>query len=180
MAYPTFNTHPLRRRAAGLGLTATLVLTGGLAACSSDSSSDAATTTTKADASTTTTAKEPTTTTTSPGTLATVSDVFAAPAKAGENAAVFLSITGGATADQLVGASIASDWAGSAALVPDTPIEMPATATVALTRDGPYIQLVGLEKALETNKPFEITLEFANAAEQTVQGTVREIDQGTT
>ena len=166
-----------RRSSSAVGLVAVLALTGGLTACGSDSSSDAATTTAVGDSSTTTAS---TTTTTSPGTLATVSDVWAPPAVAGDNAKVYLSITGGATADQLVGVSVAADWADSAALVPDTPVDLPATTTVDLTKDGTYIELTGLKKALEINKPFEVTLEFADAASQTVQGAVREVDEGTT
>lgn len=177
IARPLPVAHSLRHRSAGLGLAAALVLSGALAACSSDSDS-AATTSTAKDAGSTTTAS--TTSTTSPGSLATVSDVWAAPADAGANASVYLSITGGESADQLVGVSVAADWAESAVLVPDTPVDVPATTTVDLTKDGAHIELVGLKKALEANKPFEVTLKFATAPDQKVQGDVRTVDEGTT
>ena len=44
--------------------------------------------------------------------------------------------------------------------------------------DGAYIELIGLKKALDLNKPFEVTLQFGSSAEQTVQGDVRELSLG--
>ncbi len=166
-----------RTRRLGLGLVAALALTGLVAACGSDDDSASSTTTTEASASTT---EKSTTSTTAPGTLITVSDVWAAPTPAGEDAKVYMSITGGAAADELVSVSVASDWAESAALVPDTPIALEPTKTVALTDEGAYIELTKLKKALELNKPFEVTLTFATEPAQTVQGAVREVDEGTT
>ena len=165
------NSTPRTRRF-GLGLVAALALTGGLAACSSDDDSSATTTTA---ASTSSTEK---TTPTAPGTLITVSDVWAAPAAEGENAKVYLAITGGAAADELVSVSVAGDVAESAALVPDVPVELPATQTVDLTDSGPYIELTGLQQAFELNHAFEVTLTFADEPAQTVQGAVREVDEG--
>ena len=91
---------------------------------------------------------------------------------------VSLSITGGATQDSLVGVSISEEGAESATLVPDEPVSLVPSQTVNLTKSGAYIQVVGLKKALDLNKPFEITLKFGNSAEQTVQGDVRELSLG--
>jgi len=174
----SISSHRHRRRTLGLGLVATVALTVGLAACSSDDDSSSSTTTTEA--TTTTKSDKPTTTTTMPGTLITVSDVWAAPAAAGEDAKIYMSITGGAAADELVSVSMASDWSDSVALVPDTPIALAATETVALTDKGAYIEAKDLKKALELNKPFEVTLTFATEPAQTVQGAVRNVSEGTT
>ncbi|MHB1137676.1 MAG: copper chaperone PCu(A)C [Microthrixaceae bacterium] len=163
-----------RTRRFGLGLVAVLALTAGLAACSSDDSSST-TTTAKSSASTT---EKSTTTTTAPGTLITVSDVWTPPAAAGESTKVYLSITGGAAADELVSVSVPKDLAESAALVPDAPVDLPATQTVDLTDEGAYIEVTGLKKALEENAAFEVTLTFGTEPAQTVQGAVREADEG--
>lgn len=161
------------RRALGFGLAILCVAGGSLTACSSTESET--TTTTEAEA-----AAEATTTTAAPATLPSVSNVFAPPTEAGQDVMVSLSITGGATQDALVGVSVSEDWAESATLVPDEPVSLVPSQTVNLTKSGAYIELVGLKKALDLNRPFEITLEFENSAEQTVQGGVRQISLGST
>jgi copper(I)-binding protein len=173
------SSHRPRRRTLGLGLVATVALTVPLAACGSDDDSSSSTTTTTT-ATTTTKSDKPTTTTTMPGNLITVSDVWAAPTAAGEDAKIYLSITGGAAADELVSVSMASDWSDSVALVPATPIALEPTKTVALTDQGAYIEATALKKAFELNKPFEVTLTFATEPAQTVQGSVRNVSEGTT
>ena len=159
------------RRALGFGLAILCVAGGSLTACSSTESST--TTTTEAGA-----AAEATTTTAAPATLPSVSNVFAPPTEAGQDVMVSLSITGGATQDSLVGVSVSEEWAESARLVPDEPVSLVPSQTVNLTKSGAYIELVGLKKALDLNKPFEITLKFGSSAEQTVQGDVRELSVG--
>ena len=161
------------RRALGFGLAILFVAGGSLTACSSTESE--MTTTTEAEAGA---EAEGTTTTAAPATLPSVSNVFAPPTEAGQDVMVSLSITGGATQDSLVGVSISEDWAESATLVPDEPVSLVPSQTVNLTKSGAYIQVVGLKKALDLNKPFEITLKFGNSAEQTVQGDVRELSLG--
>ena len=159
------------RRALGFGLAILCVAGGSLTACSSTGSGT--TTTTEAEA-----AAEATTTTAAPATLPSVSNVFAPPTEAGQDVMVSLSITGGATQDSLVGVSVSEDWAESAKLVPDEPVSLVPSQTVNLTKSGAYIELIGLKRALDLNRPFEITLKFENSAEQTVQGGVREISLG--
>ncbi len=159
------------RRALGFGLAILCVAGGSLTACSSTESST--TTTTEAAA-----AAEATTTTAAPATLPSVSNVFAPPTEAGQDVMVSLSITGGATQDSLVGVSVSEEWAESARLVPDEPVSLVPSQTVNLTKSGAYIELIGLKKALDLNKPFEITLKFGSSAEQTVQGDVRELSLG--
>lgn len=163
------------RRALGFGLAILCVAGGSLTACSSTESE--MTTSTEAEAGAGAEA-EGTTTTAAPATLPSVSNVFAPPTEAGQDVMVSLSITGGVTQDSLVGVSISEDWAESATLVPDEPVALVPSQTVNLTKSGAYIQVVGLKKALDLNKPFEITLKFGNSAEQTVQGDVREISLG--
>ena len=159
------------RRALGFGLAILCVAGGSLTACSSTESST--TTTTEAAA-----AAEATTTTAAPATLPSVSNVFAPPTEAGQDVMVSLSITGGATQDSLVGVSVSEEWAESARLVPDEPVSLVPSQTVNLTKSGAYIELIGLKKALDLNKPFEVTLQFGSSAEQTVQGDVRELSLG--
>ncbi len=165
------------RRALGFGLAILFVAGGSLTACSSTESE--MTTTTEAEAGAEAGAEaEGTTTTAAPATLPSVSNVFAPPTEAGQDVMVSLSITGGATQDSLVGVSISEEWAESATLVPDEPVSLVPSQTVNLTKSGAYIQVVGLKKALDLNKPFEVTLKFGSSAEQTVQGDVRELSLG--
>ena len=161
------------RRALGFGLAILCVAGGSLTACSSTESE--MTTTTEAEAGA---EAEGTTTTAAPATLPSVSNVFAPPTEAGQDVMVSLSITGGATQDSLVGVSVSEEWAESARLVPDEPVSLVPSQTVNLTKSGAYIELIGLKKALDLNKPFEVTLQFGSSAEQTVQGDVRELSLG--
>jgi len=158
-------------RLLGLGVALFCLAGTSLAACSSSKSSS----TTTAEAAP---AGESTTTTAAPATLPSVSNVFAPPTEAGQDVMVSLSITGGATEDSLTSVSISKEWAESAMLVPDAAVALAPSQTVSLTKSGAYIEVIGLKKALDLNKPFEITLKFANSPEQTVQGGVREVSLG--
>ncbi|MEX0767053.1 MAG: hypothetical protein WD029_01100 [Microthrixaceae bacterium] len=165
------------RRLLGCGVAAVVIAGGSLVGCSSSESS----TTTTAEATTEASSEsEGTTTTAAPATLPTVSNVFAPPTEAGKDVIVSLSITGGATEDSLTEVSISEEWAESAKLVPDEAVVLAPSQTVNLTKTGTYIQVTGLKKAMDLNKPFEVTLKFSNSAEQTVQGDVREISLGST
>jgi copper(I)-binding protein len=167
---------PSRLRSLGLGLAAAAVLTGGLAACNRDN--DASEKTAAAEGgSAASEGSEDTTAGTVEGTVPTVSNVWTEPAEEGADTAIYLSITGGATDDELVGVSISEEWAESVELV-DGPVEVPATKTVQLVEDGPHIEVIGLQKAFIVNKPFHITLTFSNAPEQQVEGDVREQSLG--
>ncbi len=162
------------RRALGLGLAVLCVAGTAIAGCSSEDSASTATTEAAPEGAT----AESTTTTAAPATLPSVSNVFAPPTEAGQDVMVSLSITGGATEDALVGVSISEEWAESAMLVPDAAVVLVPSQTVNLTKSGAYIEVVGLKKALDLNRPFEITLKFKNSPEQTVQGGVRSVSLG--
>ena len=162
-------TTPTRFRnvAAGAG-AATLLLAG--AACSNDDDTRASTTSSPD-------AQESTTSTTLPGNTPTVSEAYAPQVDdsgAGVTAKVYLTITGGAEDNSLVGVKVAPDVAASAALVPDTPVPVPATKTVNLDPDSTYIELTDLAEPLELNRGFDITLEFENSPEQTVEVVVQD------
>lgn len=159
-----------RLRTAALGAVAATLLVAG-AACSSSDDADATTTTAKSTESTTTTS------TTLPGNLPTVSEVYAPQVDdsgAGVNAKVYLSITGGAEDDALVGVSVTSDVAAGAKLTPDAEVPLPATATVNLDPDNTHVELTDLAGPLELNRGFKLTLDFETAPDQTVDVTVRD------
>ena len=93
---------------------------------------------------------------------------------AGVTGKVYLSITGGAAADPLVGVKVASDVAGGATLTPETEVAVPATETVNLDEDATYIELTDLAGPLELNRGFEITLEFETSPDVKVEVVVRD------
>ena len=160
-----------RTRVALTGTVVALVLGGGLAACGGDDDASS-TTTTSSDGSTTTAS----TTTTIPDELPTVAELWTDPVDDSGpdvDVKVYASLQGGATDDQLTGVSVDSDLAESAALVPDSPVDLPATTVVELGPDGPYIELKGLAAPLEFNRAFYVTLSFADAPDQRIEGAVR-------
>lgn len=152
-----------------LAVVAVVVLAA--AACGDDDSSS---TTTAADGATTT---ESTTTTTLPDELPTVSELWTEPVDDSGpdvDAKVYMTIQGGKTADTLTGVSVDSDLAASAKLTPQSSVELPATTTVNLVEGGTYIELEGLAAPLEYNRAFYVTLSFASAPDQRVEGAVRD------
>lgn len=164
-------TIPTRLRTAALGAVAATLLVAGVACSSSDDDATTTTTTAAAEGSTTTTS------TTLPGNTPTVSDAYAPQVDdsgAGVNGKVYLSITGGAAADSLVGVKVAADVAGGAKLTPETEVAVPATETVNLDEDATYIELTDLAGPLELNRGFEITLEFETSPDVTVEVVVRD------
>ena len=93
---------------------------------------------------------------------------------AGVTAKVYLTITGGAEDNALVGVKVDPDVAASATLTPESSVAVPATQTVNLDPDSTYIELKDLAAPLELNRGFKITLEFENSPEQTVEVVVRD------
>ncbi len=165
------STHTTRLRTAAAGaVAATLLLAG--AACGEGSGDESrASTTTKPDA------QASTTSTTLPGNTPTVSEAYAPhvdDSGSGVTAKVYLTITGGAEDNALVGVKVGSDVAASATLTPESSVAVPATETVNLDPDSTYIELSDLAEPLEINRGFDITLEFENSPEQTVEVVVRE------
>lgn len=164
-------TIPTRLRHVAIGAVAATMLVGGVACSSSDDDATTTTTTTAAEGSTTST------TTTLPGNTPTVSDAYAPQvddSDAGVNGKVFLSVTGGAEADSIVGVTVAADVAGGAKLTPDAPVAVPATETVNLDEDSTYIELTDLAAPLELNRGFEITLDFETSPDVKVEVVVRD------
>lgn len=100
----------------------------------------------------------------------------------GSRAAVYLTIHSDET-DELVGASVASEVAGMAQLhetVTDGVTSMRAvdaipvqTGTTTLEPGGYHIMLMDLAAPLEEGQTFELTLEFQNAGERSVEVEVR-------
>lgn len=163
-----------RLRNVALGAVAATMLVAG-AACGSD---DDAASTTSTTAETTTTAADgaTTTSTTLPGDLPSASDAYAPQVDdsgAGVTAKVYLSITGGAEADTLVGVKVGSDVAGSAKLTPESSVAVPATETVNLDSDATYVELTDLAAPLELNHGFTLTLDFESAPDQDIDVVVR-------
>ena len=162
-------TTPTRLRNAAAGAVAVTLLLAG-AACSNDDDTRASTTTTPD-------AQASTTSTTLPGNTPTVSEAYAPhvdDSGAGVTAKVYLTITGGSEANSLVGVKVGSDVAASAELTPESSVALPATETVNLDPDSTYIELTDLAEPLEINRGFDITLEFENSPEQTVEVVVRD------
>lgn len=162
-------TTPTRLRSVAAGTVAATLLLAGVA-CSNDDDTRASTTTTPD-------AQASTTSTTLPGNTPTVSEAYAPhvdDSGAGVTAKVYLTITGGAEDNSLVGVKVGSDVAASATLTPDSSVALPATETVSLDPDSTYIELTDLAEPLEINRGFDITLEFENSPEQTVEVVVQD------
>jgi copper(I)-binding protein len=154
-------------------VAAAAALTLALAACGGDDDSSS-TTSTAADGSTTT---ESTTTTTISDSLPTVSELWTEPVDDSGpdvDAKVYMTIQGGATDDTLTGVSVDPDLAASAALTPESSVQLPATTTVNLEEDGTHIVLEGLAAPLEYDRAFHVTLSFDSAPDQRVEGAVRD------
>jgi copper(I)-binding protein len=154
------NARPRTRTLAASALAA-LTLAGGLSACTESPEETAATSST---------------TTTLPDNIPSVAWIWTNPEeRTGEDVRVpvYASIQGGTEADSLTGVKVDPELAASAEIVPEGPVELPATTTVNLSEDGVHIELVGLEEPLEYNRAFEITLEFEKADDMKVKGAVR-------
>ena len=102
------------------------------------------------------------------------------------NGAAYLTITGGATDDTLIGA--ATPAAASASVhesrmdndmmtmraVPE--MEIPAGKTVSFAPGGYHVMLMGLKQKLVAGESFPLTLRFAHAGPVTVQVQVYAVD----
>ncbi|MGI9647074.1 MAG: copper chaperone PCu(A)C [Acidimicrobiia bacterium] len=107
--------------------------------------------------------------------------------------AAYMTITGGDTADRLIGVSVPSEVAAMAELhetamgmgddgestgmmmmqqVPS--IEVPADAEVMLEPGGFHVMMMNLAAPLETGSTFDVTLMFESAGEVSVSVEVRE------
>jgi len=92
--------------------------------------------------------------------------------------AVYLTITGGATSDRLVGASTdrasvvqlhtVEESAGVAAMRQVEGVQVPAGKQVVLAPGGTHIMLMGLSGPLVAGETFPLTLRFEKAGEQAV------------
>lgn len=97
--------------------------------------------------------------------------------------AAYLTITGGAAADRLVGVSTPvaamahlhtmDDAGGMATMRPVDGIDVRPGARVVLAPGGLHVMLMGLTKALVAGQSFPLTLEFAKSGKQTVSVTIR-------
>ncbi len=97
--------------------------------------------------------------------------------------AAYVTIVGGTTADELVGASTdrasmahlhtMDEAGGMATMRPVSSIKIPAGQRVVLAPKGTHIMLMGLAKPLVAGESFPLTLKFAKSGEQTVKVTVR-------
>ncbi len=173
-----------------LALAALVVAALALVACGDDGDDAADTTTTAAAAS-----------------EVTVSDVWARPVEdltATDSSAIYMVITGGDEADELVSASVPADVAGTVELHETVAadgdmtttttagemdgemgggmmtmqqvqsIEVPADGTVALEPGGYHVMLLDVEKELVPGDTIEVTLTFERAGEVTATADVRE------
>lgn len=150
-----------RSRTLAASALAALLLAGGLAACTETPEETAATSST---------------TTTLPDNIPSVAWLWANPEEstgADVRVPVYASIQGGTEADVLTGVKVDPELAASAEIVPDEPVDLPATTTINLSEDSVHIELVGLKEPLEYNRGFEVTLEFEKADDMKVEGVVR-------
>jgi periplasmic copper chaperone A len=117
----------------------------------------------------------------------TVSDAWARATPPGVSVgAAYLTITGGAARDRLVGASTdrasmvqlhtVEESSGVAAMRQVDGVPVPAGKQVVLAPGGTHIMLMGLSKPLVAGETFPLRLRFENAGDQVVQVTVRAAD----
>lgn len=178
------NTHTLKRTF--VAMTGVVIMLAVATACGNDGADTSATTA----GSTTTAASD----------QITVTDVWARPGIAGGSTGIYLSIRGGATADELVGAKAADSFAESVEIHESTvdhengddhdmaatsepgmhtmhevdAIAVPAGGAVELAPGGFHVMVTGLKADLKAGDTVPITLEFAKAGEIQVTATVRE------
>ena len=121
-----------------------------------------------------------------PGGTVAVTDPFVSAAPAGGTGGVFLTLTGGAQPDTLVG--VRSDVAERAEVHETYAVDglrgmrevgslaVPAGATVALAPGGYHVMLLGLTEALATGDTVDVELEFARAGTVPVRVPVQGLD----
>lgn len=107
------------------------------------------------------------------------------PSGMGANTAAYMTITGGPTADALLGASssIAStvgihqtstDASGMTGMHPVDRIEIPANGVVKLEQGGYHVMFEGLTATLSVGQKVSITLTFEHAGAVVVEAEVRQ------
>jgi len=94
-------------------------------------------------------------------------------------AAVYLTLTGGPSGDQLTGASTdraamahlhsMQESGGMARMRGIDGVEVPAGRTVALAPNGRHLMLMGLKDPLVAGERFTLTLHFASGSERVVE-----------
>ncbi len=114
-----------------------------------------------------------------------VQNVWARPAAAGENGAVFLTITNAWPEDDALLSASSSVAAaveihrstmqdGVMSMTPQERVDLPSGQEVVFEPGGLHIMLINLQQDLDPGDTFEITLHFENLPAQTVTVTVRE------
>lgn len=98
-------------------------------------------------------------------------------------AAVYLTLVGGKTADELRGAETPraamthlhsmDDTGGMARMRPVDGLAVPAGKTVTLAPQGLHLMLMGISKPLVAGERFPLTLRFANGGVRTVEVSVQ-------
>ncbi|MBI3751383.1 MAG: copper chaperone PCu(A)C [Chloroflexi bacterium] len=115
----------------------------------------------------------------------TVSDAWVRlPTGMSDSTAAYMTVTGGAQADAILGASCAmasmagihettTDASGMTGMHPVDRIEVPAGATVMLQPGGYHVMFEGLTQTLTTGQTVTIELTFEHAGKVLVQAEVR-------
>lgn len=101
-------------------------------------------------------------------------------------AAVYLTLTGGAQADRLVGAAtpraamtqihVVTEAEGMARMRPTDGVDVPAHKSVALAPQGTHLMLMNLPQPLVAGEKFPLTLQFEQAGRIDVSVEVRAPD----
>lgn len=113
-----------------------------------------------------------------------ISEIWARPAAAGENGAVYFILSNPGSADVL--RSISGDVAmkiemhvskmenNMMTMQHQEKVEVPAKQTIEFKPGGLHVMLMGLQKELKPGDTFDLTLQFDQAGAKTVQVTVKE------
>lgn len=120
----------------------------------------------------------------------TVEDIWARMSASGQDAgAVYMTLTGGDDADQLIAVTVGTEVAAAAEIHETTmesgdsgmmmmqqvsAIDVPAGATVTLEPGGYHVMLMQLAEPLVAGEEIELTLTFAEAGSMQVKAEVRE------
>ena len=115
-----------------------------------------------------------------------VQDVWARPAAAGQNSAVYLTVLNpNQKPDNLIGVSVTvaeiaelhqttEDSNEVMSMHPQHAVEIPAGEKTSFEPGGLHIMLVGLKQDLKPGDTFDLTLDFQNAGSLTFPATVKE------
>jgi copper(I)-binding protein len=111
-------------------------------------------------------------------------DPWARPANAGANSAIYFEISNGGGDDQLQSAScqVAEktelhrtiiDADGTARMEHQAHVDIPKGETIIFAKGGLHVMLIDLKQALDVGDNFDLTLQFRNSGEVTVNVTVQ-------